>query len=115
MTSARKIEANRQNALRSTGPTTAAGRARVAQNALTHGLLAQDTLLPDEDPEGLQMLAETLRAERNPEGAQEHFLVGPDDPGRVATRSGGAHGSRGVDLEAPGDFGGPGRPSGQVV
>jgi hypothetical protein len=75
MTSARKIEANRQNAHRSTGPKTPAGRARVAQNARTHGLLSQDTLLLDEDPQGLHMLAETLRAEWNPEGAHEHFLV----------------------------------------
>ena len=38
MTSARKIEANRRNALASTGPRTAAGKARVAQNARRHGL-----------------------------------------------------------------------------
>jgi hypothetical protein len=38
MTSARKIEANRRNALRSTGPRTAAGKTRAAQNARRHGL-----------------------------------------------------------------------------
>ena len=38
MTSARKIAANRRNALASTGPRTAAGKARVAQNARRHGL-----------------------------------------------------------------------------
>jgi hypothetical protein len=38
MTSARKIAANRANARRSTGPRTAAGRARVARNAVRHGL-----------------------------------------------------------------------------
>lgn len=75
MTSARQIAANRQNAQRSTGARTPAGRARVAQNPLTHGLLAQDTLLPDEDPQALQTLTDTLRAEWNPEGAHEHFLV----------------------------------------
>jgi len=75
MTSARKIETSRQSAHRSTGPKTAAGKARVAQNAITHGLLSQDTLLPDEDPQLLQTLADTLRAEWNPEGAHEHFLV----------------------------------------
>jgi len=42
---------------------------------VTHGLLAHETLLPDEDPQGLQTLAETLRAEHGPEGAQEHLLV----------------------------------------
>ena len=38
MTSARKLLANRQNSLRSTGPKTAAGRARAAGNARRHGL-----------------------------------------------------------------------------
>jgi hypothetical protein len=40
MTSAKKIEANRRNALRSTGPRTAAGKARSRQNATRHGLAA---------------------------------------------------------------------------
>jgi hypothetical protein len=38
VTSARKVEANRANARRSTGPKTAAGRAKAAQNASRHGL-----------------------------------------------------------------------------
>ena len=38
MTSERKIRANRQNARASSGPKTANGRARSAQNALRHGL-----------------------------------------------------------------------------
>jgi hypothetical protein len=38
VTSSRKVEANRVNARRSTGPKTAAGRAKAAQNARRHGL-----------------------------------------------------------------------------
>ena len=38
MASQRKIEANRTNALRSTGPRTEAGKARSRRNALKHGL-----------------------------------------------------------------------------
>jgi hypothetical protein len=38
MTSKAKIEANRANARRSTGPRTAAGKARASRNALRHGL-----------------------------------------------------------------------------
>jgi hypothetical protein len=38
VTSARKVEANRVNARRSTGPKTAVGRAKAAQNARRHGL-----------------------------------------------------------------------------
>ena len=38
MTSAAKIAANQRNALRSTGPRSRAGKRRVSQNALRHGL-----------------------------------------------------------------------------
>jgi hypothetical protein len=38
MTSAKAIAANRRNARRSTGPRTAAGKRKVARNALRHGL-----------------------------------------------------------------------------
>jgi hypothetical protein len=75
MTSPRQLASNRTNARRSTGPRTTSGKARVAQNPVTHGLLARDTLLPDEDPRELERLADTLRAEHSPEGAQEHLLV----------------------------------------
>jgi hypothetical protein len=75
VTSPRQLATNRANARRSTGPRTTSGKARVAQNAVTHGLLARDTLLPDEDPRELERLADTLRAEHNPAGAQEHLLV----------------------------------------
>ena len=49
MTSARKAEANRRNALKSTGPNTPEGKAAVRLNALRHGLLTQQILLPGED------------------------------------------------------------------
>ncbi len=45
MATARQIAANRANAQKSTGPKTAAGRARSSRNALRHGLSAQ--LPPD--------------------------------------------------------------------
>jgi hypothetical protein len=75
MTSTRQLASNRANARRSTGPKTASGKGRVAQNAVTHGLLARDTLLPDEDPRERQALADTLRAAHDPQGAQEHLQV----------------------------------------
>ena len=43
-----QIKANHKNAKKSTGPRTDEGKARVAKNALKHGLLARDTVLPGE-------------------------------------------------------------------
>lgn len=48
MTSQKQLEANRQNALRSTGPRTADGRAAVSQNAVRHGLRAQRVVIEGE-------------------------------------------------------------------
>ena len=75
MTSEKKIEANRQNALRSTGPRTPEGKAAVRLNALKHGLLSQQVLLPGEDADALRELGEALRAELQPVGVLENLLV----------------------------------------
>ena len=75
MTSDRKAEANRQNARKSTGPKTPEGKDAVRLNALKHGLLSQEVLLPDEDAEALQELGERLRAELQPAGELENLLV----------------------------------------
>ncbi len=50
MTSERQKAANGRNALRSTGPQSAAGKATAKMNALKHGLRAETLVLPDEDP-----------------------------------------------------------------
>jgi hypothetical protein len=44
-TSQKKIEANRRNALRSTGPRTVRGRRTVSRNAIKHGLLAREVVI----------------------------------------------------------------------
>ncbi len=44
--SARKIEANRRNARKSTGPKTATGKKRVSRNAIKHGVLFQMAVGP---------------------------------------------------------------------
>jgi hypothetical protein len=49
MTSFRQIEANRRNALKSTGPTTEDGKRRSRQNALRHGLSAETVVEIVED------------------------------------------------------------------
>src|SRR5215211_5575474 len=75
MTSDRKVEANRRNALKSTGPKTPKGKAAVRLNALKHGLLSREVLLPGEDEDALRELGERLRAELQPVGELENLLV----------------------------------------
>ena len=75
MASDAQIEANRLNAQRSTGPQTENGKRAVRYNALKHGLLAEASLLPGEDAALFRLLAEELRAQFEPVGELEQFLV----------------------------------------
>jgi hypothetical protein len=75
LTSDKQIRANQQNALKSTGPQTPEGRAAASQNALKHGLLSTEILLPGEDGAALEELSERLRAELRPVGELESLLV----------------------------------------
>ena len=75
MTSEKKAQANRRNALKSTGPKTPEGKAAVRLNALKHGLRSRETLLPGEDEEALRELGERLRDELQPVGELENLLV----------------------------------------
>ncbi len=75
MTSEKKAEANRRNALKSTGPRTPEGKAAVSLNALRHGILSQKILLPEEDEEALRELGVRLRDELQPVGELENLLV----------------------------------------
>ena len=77
--SEKKIEANRKNARKSTGPKTPEGKAKSSQNALTHGLLAQQILVNDDDPNEptvfFDILFNGLTGELQPQGFQEILLV----------------------------------------
>jgi hypothetical protein len=75
VTSDKQAKANRKNALRSTGPKTPEGKAAVRLNALRHGLLSREPLLPGEDEEALLELGERLRGELQPVGELENLLV----------------------------------------
>jgi hypothetical protein len=75
MTSEKKARANRQNALKSTGPKTPEGKDAVHLNALKHGLLAQEVLTPGEDEAALMELAEGFVAELRPVGELEVRLA----------------------------------------
>jgi hypothetical protein len=63
MTSDKKAEANRRNALKSPGSKTLEGKSAVLHNALRHGLLSQEVLLPGEDAAALKELGEHLTDE----------------------------------------------------
>jgi hypothetical protein len=75
MTSEKQAQANRRNALKSTGPKTPEGKATVRHNALRHGLLSRDVLLPGEDEDALMELGEHVWDELQPVGALESLLV----------------------------------------
>jgi hypothetical protein len=75
MTSDKQAEANRRNARKSTGPKTPEGKDAVRLNAVKHGLLSKDVLLPGEDEAALRELGERLLAELQPVGELEELLV----------------------------------------
>jgi hypothetical protein len=75
MTSERQKTANQANARRSTGPKTPEGKAVVRLNALRHGLLARDVVLPGEDVDDFEDLWNQVRANFSPVGPIEEFLV----------------------------------------
>src|SRR5262249_34141624 len=75
LTSERQMAANRANALRSTGPKTAKGKAAIRLNALRHGLLARDVVLPEEDADAFEELRNQVRASLSPIGPIEEFLI----------------------------------------
>ena len=54
--SAAQFAANRANALKSTGPKTLEGKAKVAMNALRHGLTAQQIIVRDDEREEFQAM-----------------------------------------------------------
>ena len=75
MATEKQIQANRNNAKKSTGPRTEQGKSRASQNALKHGLLARDAVLPGEDPADYETQIAALEADIQPEGAVECELV----------------------------------------
>lgn len=78
-TSQRKIEANRRNGLRSTGPKTQRGKRTVSRNATRHGLLAREAVITKgQGAENQQEFAELLRGlleDYQPVGIGEELLV----------------------------------------
>lgn len=74
-TSAKQKQANKKNALKSTGPKTKKGKAVSKYNAVKHGLTAASLLLPDENQRDLKDFADDLYNDIQPKGALESLLA----------------------------------------
>ena len=73
-----QLNANRANALHSTGPRSETGRAISSQNRTTHGLARHNgtfLLLPSEDPNGFEALKASLANEHQPSTETESILI----------------------------------------
>jgi hypothetical protein len=75
MTSLRQIEANRCNAIKSTGPKTAAGKMRSRRNAVRHGLSAETVIEIVEDIEDYRGFEAAIIADFDARTAVERELV----------------------------------------
>jgi len=70
-----RVEVNRANAQKSTGPRTAAGKQRSKLNALRHGLTGHTIVLPTDDQAAYQRHSQSFLDEYRPQGATESQLV----------------------------------------
>ena len=75
MTSWRQVEANRRNALRSTGPISEAGKRRSRRNAVRHGLTAETVVETIEDVEDYRGFEAAVIASYDARNAVERELV----------------------------------------
>ena len=75
VTSDGHIQANQKNALKSTGPSTPAGKARSSANATQHGILSRHLILPGESRGEFDALLSQLLAEHKPVGTIEMAIV----------------------------------------
>src|ERR1051325_2713102 len=75
MASLKQFEANRRNALKSTGPRTEDGKLRASRNAVRHGLTAETVVEPMEDPEDYMAFEQAVAASYDAETAVERELV----------------------------------------
>jgi hypothetical protein len=75
MTSLKQIEANRRNALNSTGPASPNGKRASRRNALRHGFTAETIIEPIENPQEYRAFEEAIVAEYLPQTPVEQELV----------------------------------------
>jgi hypothetical protein len=73
--SEKKLQANRANAKRSTGPRTPAGKAAVRGNALKHGVRSSAVILPSESIEVFNEVLLRIKKAREPKTTEEERLL----------------------------------------
>jgi hypothetical protein len=74
-TSAAKLEANRLNARKSTGPRTRRGRIASSKNAISHGLFCKQIVLPGESKPEFDLLRKCFIRDLKPQNVVELSLV----------------------------------------
>lgn len=75
MTTPKQQAANRRNAMRSTGPTSDAGKAVARLNATSHGLRAASPVVPGEDPAAWEEYRDAVVSDLAPVGILETELA----------------------------------------
>lgn len=75
MASQLQNEANRRNALKSTGPKTTEGKAIASRNAVTHGLFARMPVIPGENEGEFQTYTQRWLGDLKPVGPMEEHLA----------------------------------------
>jgi hypothetical protein len=75
MSTKAQTKANRKNSKKSNGPRTARGKAKVAKNAVKHGLFAEEAVIKGEDPVDFEDFREGLIKELAPAGHIECILA----------------------------------------
>jgi hypothetical protein len=75
MSSQKQIDANRRNAIKSTGPKSETGKANARMNALRHGLTAEQAVLPHENEDDYEKLRDGMLESYAPQDSAEQALV----------------------------------------
>jgi hypothetical protein len=74
MATEKQLEANRANALKSTGPRTEEGKAASSRNALRHGLAARGLIVLAGHEDAFAELESTLRDDLRPDGGLQEII-----------------------------------------
>ena len=75
MISEKQLQANRQNAQKSTGPKTAEGKAIASRNSIRHGLLSKEMVIKGEDAGEFEDLRDRLMTHYAPSGELEILIT----------------------------------------